>query len=74
MFGNFILKKLLESKLKNLPQDQQEKIMQLIEKKPELFQTIAVEAKQKIDQGKSQEVAMMEVIKNHEAELREVIK
>lgn len=74
MFGNFILKKLLESKLKGLPADQQEKIIMILEKKPELFQAIAKEAKQKMDQGKSQQDAMMEVIKNHEAELREVMK
>jgi hypothetical protein len=74
MFGNFILKKLIESKLKDVPAEQRDKILLILEKKPELFQAIALEAKQKMDQGKNQEAAMMEVIKNHEAELRDVMK
>ena len=74
MFKNFIMRKLLESKLKDVPADQREKILTLLEKKPELFQQIAVEAQAKMQQGKSQMDAMMEVIRAHEAELNEILK
>jgi len=70
---NFMMKKLLESKMKDVPQEQKEKIFALLEKKPELFQTIAVKAQEKMKQGKSQMDAVMEVVKEHEAELKEVM-
>jgi hypothetical protein len=73
MIGNFILRKLLESKLKDLPAEQREKIMQIVEKKPELIQKIAVETKQKMDQGMPQADAMMEVTKKYSAELKEAM-
>lgn len=71
---NFVMKKLLESKLKDVPAEQREKIMALIEKRPDLFQTIAKKAQDKMNQGKSQMDAVMEVVREHEAELKEVMK
>jgi len=70
MFGNFIMKKILASKLKDVPEDQRNKIMELVEKNPELFQKIALEAQEKIKQGRPQMEAMMEVLKKYEGELK----
>lgn len=74
MFGNFIMRKLLESKLKDLPAEQREKILAIVEKNPALLQKVALEAQEKMKQGKSQQDAMMEVMKNHESELRDAMK
>ncbi len=74
MIKNFLMRKLLESKMKDVPAEQREKIMKLIEEKPELFQTIAIKAQEKMKQGKSQMDAMMEVVKEHEAELKDAMK
>ena len=44
MFGkikNFAIKKLLEKQLKNVPADQREMIMTMVEKDPALFEKIA---------------------------------
>lgn len=73
MFKNFILRKLLDKQLKDVPEEQKEKIMKLIEEKPELFQMIATKAKAKMDQGKSQMDAVMEVVKEHQDELKGIL-
>ena len=73
MFKNFILKKLLDSKLKGVPEEQKEKIMELLEKKPELFQMIALKTQEKMKQGKSQMDAVMEVVKEHQEELKGIM-
>ncbi|MFA6050333.1 MAG: hypothetical protein WC761_04015 [Candidatus Paceibacterota bacterium] len=71
---NFMMKKLLASKMKDVPQDQQEKIFSLLQKNPQLFQSIAAKAQEKMKQGMSQMDAVMAVAKEHEAELKEAMK
>lgn len=73
MFKDFIMKKMLDRQLKNVPEEQKEKIMKLINEKPELFQKIAMEAQAKMKQGKSQMDAMMEVAKEHQEELKGIL-
>lgn len=64
---------MLDRQLKNVPEDQKEKIMRLITEKPELFQKIAMQAQEKMKQGKSQMDAMMEVAKEHQDELKGIL-
>ena len=71
---NFMMKKLLEHKMKDVPAEQKEKIFALLEKNPALFQTIAVKAQEKMKTGMSQMDAVMAVVKEHEAELKEAMK
>jgi hypothetical protein len=70
MFKEFLLKKMLASKLKDVPQADQEKIFKVIEKNPQLFETIAQEAQAKIAGGADQMTAMLEVMQKHQDELR----
>lgn len=72
MFGNFVMKKMLEAKLKDIPKEQRDKIMEIMEKNPDLLKTIAEEAMQKTKQGKSQIEAITEVIKSREEEVKKV--
>lgn len=74
MFKEFILKKLMASKLKDVPEAERAKIMKLMETNPELLMKIATEAQEKMKTGMSQMDAMMLVAKNHEAELKEALK
>lgn len=71
---NFLMKKLLKSKMKDVPEEHQEKIFALIEKNPALFQKIATEAQEKIKSGMNQQDAMMSVMKAHESELKDIWK
>lgn len=73
MLKEFFLKKMMQSQLKNLPKDQQEKIMRLVEKNPDLFMKIAKETQEKVKGGKDQMLAMMEVSKKYQAELKKAL-
>lgn len=71
---NWLMKKMAERQLKNLPKDQQEMIMTLLENNPELFAKIAKEVEHKVKkEGRDQMVAMMEVGKKYQKELREAL-
>lgn len=71
---NFMMKKLLQSKMKNVPQAEQDKIFALLEKNPQLFQTIATKSQEKMKQGMSQMDAVKAVIQEHESELKDALK
>ncbi len=73
MLKNFLLRKMLKSKLQDVPAEEQEKIFLMIEKNPELFQKIALEAQEKIKNGKDQMTAMMEVMQDHQEELKKMM-
>ena len=64
------MKKLLQSKMKDIPAEQQEKIFAMIEKNPDLFKKIAEESQEEMKKGKSQMDAVMEVMKRYENELK----
>jgi len=70
MLKNLLLRKMLKSQLKDVPQEQQEKLFSAIEKNPELFQNIATEVQQKIKEGKDQMSATMEVMQKYQIELQ----
>jgi hypothetical protein len=64
------MKKMMASKLKDVPQSEQDKLFAMIEKNPELFQKIALEVQEKMKGGKDQMTATMEVSKKYELELK----
>jgi len=70
---DFFLKKMVQSQLKNVPADQRAMIMKLIEEHPELFAKIAEEVQALVKGGKSQMVAMMEVMKKYQKELQSAL-
>ena len=71
---NFLVKKAAEKQLKNLPADQQQMIMKLLENNPDLFVKMSKEVEHKIKkEGKDQMLAMMEVGTKYQKELREAL-
>ncbi len=73
MFGkikNYAMKKLLQSQLKNVPEDQQQLIMEMVEKDPQLFEKIAKEmqAEMKVN-GNNQMAAAMKVMPKYQKEM-----
>lgn len=71
---NFFLKKMLASKMKGVPQEEQDKIFNMIEKNPDLFQKIGTEVQEKMQkEGKDQMTAAMEVMQKHKDELKGLI-
>lgn len=73
MFGaakNFLMRKLLEKQLKNVPAEQREMIMTMVEKDPKLFEKIALEMQAEMKAGKSQMSAAMAVLPKYQAQLQ----
>ncbi len=73
MFGklkNFAIKKALETQLKNVPEDQKQMIMELLEKDPALFEKIAkeIQAELKVN-GNNQMSAATKVLPRYQKEI-----
>jgi 2-oxo-4-hydroxy-4-carboxy--5-ureidoimidazoline (OHCU) decarboxylase len=69
----FLMKKMLASQMKGVPQAEQDKILTMIEKNPDLFQKIGTEVQAEMKKGKDQMAATMEVVKRYESELKGLI-
>ena len=74
MFKNMLMKRLLKSKMKDVPEDQQDMILSAIEKNPDFFQKIGLEIQAKMKGGKDQMTATMEVMQSHQEELQGFMK
>ncbi len=68
------MKKLLESQMKNVPEDQKEMIMTMIEKDPKLFETIAKEMQAELkSNGNNQMAAATKVLPKYQKEIMAVM-
>lgn len=74
MFKEFLMKKMLQAKLKDVPKDQQEKLMAAITKNPELFKKMGEKIKEKTKGGMNEMMASVAVAKEFQDELREAMK
>lgn len=74
MFQNFMLKQALKSKLKDLPEEQREMVMQAVEKNPEFFKKIGDEIQKRVKAGASEMTATMQVMREHQGELQKIMK
>lgn len=77
MFKEFFLKKMLQSQLKGagLTQEQQDKLIEMVTKNPELFKKIAEESQALIkSQGMDQMKAIMKVAEKYKTELGDLSK
>ncbi len=70
MFGNFLLKQML--KRQGISDEQAESVLKMVEKNPGLFQQIALEIKEKVKSGKSEQEAAVEVMAAHQEELKKL--
>lgn len=70
----FFLKQAAKVGTRNLPKDQQEMIMTLMEKDPALFENIAKEIKDLTDAGKPEMYASFEVMQKYQSKLAELLK
>jgi len=73
MLKNLLIKKMLKSQLKGVPEAEQEKILKVVSENPELFGKITKEIQDKVKEGKGQMEASMEVISQHQAELKNIL-
>ena len=69
----FLMKKMLANQMKGVPQAEQDKIFNMLEKDPALFQKIAEETQAEMKNGKGQQDAALFVAKKYEAELKKLM-
>ena len=67
---NIFLKKMIESKMKDVPKEQRDQILGMIENNPKFFEKIVHDVQEKVKGGMSQTDAMMRVMKENETELK----
>lgn len=70
---DFLIKKMVQAKLKHLPQDQQNMIIALVSENPEFFKKIQTEIEAKKKQGQNEQMAMMQVMREHQAEIQKLM-
>ena len=70
---NYFLKKYLKTKMKGVPEEQQEMIIKLVEKNPQLFEKIGNEVKQKTKEGKNEMAATMEVMRKYQSDIQKLM-
>jgi mRNA-degrading endonuclease RelE of RelBE toxin-antitoxin system len=71
---NFLIKKAAERQLKDVPKEQRDMIMKILDNNPDLFMKMSKEMEHKIKkEGKDQMLAMMEVSKKYQKELRDAL-
>lgn len=77
MFGkikNFAVKKLIQSQMKNVPAEQQQMIMEMLDKNPALFEKIATEMQAELkSNGNNQMAAAMKVLPKYQSEIMSVM-
>lgn len=74
IFKNFLLRQVLKSKMKNVPEAERERMLALMEKNPEFFKKIGEEVEKRVKSGQSEMAATMVVMRQHQAELQKLIK
>jgi mRNA-degrading endonuclease RelE of RelBE toxin-antitoxin system len=71
---NFLIRKAAERQLKDVPKEQRDMVMKILENNPDLFMKMSKEMEHKIKkEGKDQMLAMMEVSKKYQKELRDAL-
>ena len=70
---DFFLNQALKYKMKDVPPEQRDKLIAVMEKNPEFFEKIGAEVKQRVKNGESEMVATMAVMRQHQAELQKIM-
>ena len=70
---DFLIKKMVRAKMKGLPQEQQDMIIALVSENPDFFKKIQGEIEAKKKQGQNEQMAMMQVMREHQAEIQKLM-
>lgn len=69
---NFLMRKMIESKMSHIPKEERDRVFTMVEKNPELFQKIALEIQEEVKNGKSEMDAAMAVMPKYQDELQKL--
>ncbi len=73
MFKDFIVRKMLEQKLKGMPKEEQEKIIRLVTENPEFFKKIQEEVDSRSKNGEDPKTATMAVMQKYQNEIKSLL-
>ena len=73
MLKNFLMKKMLKSQLKGIEPAEQDRIIELVLKNPQLFEKIGKEVQEKVKGGMNQMEATKRVMDKYSKEIKEVM-
>lgn len=73
MLKEFLMKKLIASKLAHLPAEDRDRILSVVTKNPKLFEEIAVKIKHAVDSGEGQQSATMRIMREYQGELKKAM-
>ena len=74
MLKNFLMKKMLKSQLKGIPEAEQDRIIDIVTKNPQLFEKIGKEVQEKVKGGMNQMEATKRVMDKYKSEIEKVMK
>ena len=74
MFQNFMLKQAMKAKMKDVPEEQREVLLALVEKNPEFFKKIGEEIKKRTKAGQSEMAATMVVMRENQSEMQKIMR
>lgn len=63
---------MIKSRLKGLPEEQQDMLIEMILKNPDFFKKIEKEVKEKKKAGMNEQAAMMQVMRSHQSEMQKL--
>ncbi len=64
---------MLKRQMKGVPEAEQDRIIALVEQNPDFFNSIAQEVEALTKQGRSQQAAVMEVMRKRQGELQKIM-
>ena len=73
MLKKFLMKQAMKSQLKGVPEAEQDKLLDMIERNPEFFENLAKEIQEGLKSGKDQQAVMIEVMSKYKDELGEIM-
>ncbi|MDE1874470.1 MAG: hypothetical protein KGI79_00360 [Patescibacteria group bacterium] len=73
MFKRFLIKQAMKSQLKDVPAAEQEALLDLVERNPVFFETLAKELQESLASGKDQQAIMTELMSKHRDELVKIM-
>lgn len=70
---DFLTRKVIEHKMKDMPPQYRDMVTALLQDNPELFEKIGKEIEQKKKEGKSEQAAAMEVMRKYQGDIQKVM-
>lgn len=73
MLKQFLMKRAMAAQLKDIPEEQRNKIIAVVEKNPEFFERLALDIQEKIKGGMTQEEATVAVLATNQEEMKKLL-